>query len=330
MIGASRGHARQEPTSVEAWSLSAGDLRAEVWTYGATLVRVDVPDRHGHRVNVVRSRGDLAAHDEVTDRRGYGGATIGRYANRISDASFELDGTRHRLSANESGNLLHGGTIGFDQYVWSATGWADDDTATVELTLTSPDGDQGFPGRLDVRVGVVLEAAGITFDYTATTDAPTVVALTNHAYWNLAGGGLIDDHELELSSSRYLPVRADLIPTGEIASVDGTRFDFRRADAIGHHIDIETGRGFDHCFLLDGAVVAAVLRDPASGRSMTVTTDQPAVQLYTADHIDPPRSALCLETEVLPDTPNRPEFGSALLRPGETYRQTTRHAFAWN
>ncbi|WP_040495041.1 aldose epimerase family protein [Ilumatobacter nonamiensis] len=329
-VGTSRGHAGQAPTSVEAIELSAGDLRAEVWTYGATLVRLDVPDRGGERSNVIRSQGELIADDVPSYRRGCGGATIGRYANRIAGSRFELDGMVHRLMPNEGVNQLHGGPIGFDRSVWDATTSSDHDSATVELALISAAGDQGFPGRLEVRIKYILDSTSISFDYAATTDAPTVVALTNHAYWNLAGGGHVGGHELQLSSSRYVSIDADRIPTGELAPVGGTRFDFRRADAIGRHLDPETGRGFDHCFVLDGREVAATLSDPSSGRRMTVTTDQPGIQLYTADHIDPPGSALCLEAEVLPDTPNRPEFGSAVLRPGETYRQTTRHAFDWS
>jgi aldose 1-epimerase len=210
--------------------------------------------------------------------------------------------------------------------VWAGVPYLDDDSAGVEFSHVSPDGDQGYPGRLDVTVDYRLDAESLSISYRATCDAATIVNLTNHTYWNLAGLGTIADHTLRIAASRYVPVDAELIPTGGTALVAGTRFDFTQPVRVGDRIGVD---GIDHCFVFDEASIAdqVELADPASGRAMVVTTDQPGVQLYTGHQLADRFAALCLETQLPPDTPNRPEFGSAVLRPGETYRQSTRHLF---
>lgn len=307
---------------LRSFRIDNGILQVEVWDRGATLVAVEVPDGTDGRVSLVL-RPEPPAGADGSDRGGYVGATIGRYANRIAGSRFELGGEVHSLTTNEGPNHLHGGRDGFDQRVW-APELGDDE---VTFTLVSPDGDQGYPGRLTASVRYRIDRATLEIAYAAVTDAPTVVNLTNHAYWNLAGGGTVTDHEITVRAGRWLPVDDASIPTGEIAAVEGTRFDLRRPQPLA---DLLRTGGLDHCFLLDGADEVrdvATLSHPPSGRSMVVATDQPALQVYTANHMEPPYTAVCLETQRPPNAPNEPGLGPSVLHPGDTYRHRTTHTF---
>ncbi|MFF9812394.1 aldose epimerase family protein [Streptomyces sp. NPDC014006] len=310
-------------TPVHRWTLERAGVRVRVLSYGGVVQSVEVPDRQGRAGNVVLGFDDLEgylAHPEP-----HLGALIGRYANRIAGARFTLDGRTYPLVANEGRNTLHGGERGFDKRVW--------DVEPVEhglrLTRVSPRDEEGFPGRLEVTATYTLDASGaLHLAYEAVTDAPTVVNLTNHSYLNLAGSGHAGGHELRLAASRYTPVDAASIPTGELADVTGTRFDFRTPR--------KTGSGYDHNFVLDKGVTrapveVAELYDPASGRVLTVATTEPGLQLYTADHLGEPflpGGGVALETQHFPDSPNRPEFPSTVLRPGEVYRSQTVYGFS--
>jgi aldose 1-epimerase len=318
--GMTAGHIGQESMEAEAFELdNDAGLTVTVWSFGAHLVSVRTPDRSGVSGEVVLARGNRAAYD-VADRAGYLGATVGRYANRIAGGRFELDGERYQLTQNDGLNHIHGGDIGFDRYVWRSQPFTESERCGVRFSHTSPDGDEGYPGRLDVMVTYTLDTFGIlTFDYEARTDAPTIVNLTNHAYWNLGGGGTVLGYDLTLDADHYVDVDANSIPIGAPVDVTNTEFDFRRARRIG--------RCFDHCFVLASGQPAAVVLDRNSGRRMTVSTDQPGLQVYTAQHLDPSCPALCLEAQFFPDSPNRPDFASPVLRPGDVYRQSTSHRF---
>jgi aldose 1-epimerase len=307
---------------VEEIVLSAGDLTVTVWTYGATLVEVVVPDRHGERRNVVCRLPDLAAYE---DRRlnAYVGSTVGRYCRGVRDGAFVLDGTRHVLDRNAGGHHLHGGRDGFDRRVWHATRVeSGDDHATAVLELVSADGDQGYPGEVTATVAYRLDAGGrLTFDYGAVTTAPTLVGLTNHAFWNLAGHGTVDDQELTLHADRVVPFDEELFPLDEPPRpVAGTALDFRRARRIG-------AARLDNFYVLDGPGPAAELWDERSGRRMRVTTDQPGLGVYSGDGLFAPRGGLALEAGAWPDAPNVPGAPSARLDPGQTYRHRTVHEF---
>jgi aldose 1-epimerase len=332
---------------VQRWTLREGPVEVAVLTYGALLQSVTVPDRHGEPADVVLGFDDL--DDYVADHP-YFGATIGRFANRIARGRFVLDGVEHRLPANNGANCLHGGTSGFDRRVWAATEVTEAGRAGVRLELVSPDGDNGFPGTLTTSVTVTLQDATLRLDYAATTDAPTVVNLTNHTYVNLAGAGsgTVEHHELELAASRYLPVTPDVIPTGELAEVSGTPFDFTTAQPLGRRLrdgneQLVRGQGYDHCLVLDRSAGEAIsraawLHDPGSGRVLEVWTDEPGVQLYTGnqlaatlvgkrDRVYRQADAVCLETQHFPDSPNQPSFPSTVLRPGERFTSTTEFRF---
>ncbi|WP_328538947.1 aldose epimerase family protein [Streptomyces sp. NBC_00344] len=308
-------------TPVHRWTLERGGTRVRVLTYGGIVQSVDVPDREGARTGVALGFADLAGYLE---RPGpYLGALVGRYANRIAGGVFTLDGQTYRLARNNPPNSLHGGDLGFDKRVWEAEPAG---AYGVRLSRVSPDGEEGFPGRLPVTVTYSLDGNGaLRIAYEATTDAPTVVNLTNHSYWNLAGAdsGSAAGHELRISASRITPVDEHLIPTGELAPVEGTRFDFRAPR--------KAGPGYDHNYVLDGPD-AAELYDPGSGRVLTVTTTEPGIQLYTGDHLDDgPFGAgdgIALETQHFPDAPNRPDFPSAVLRPGGVYASETVYGFS--
>ncbi|MBQ0998367.1 aldose epimerase family protein [Streptomyces nigra] len=312
-------------TEVHRWTLERAGVRVRVLSYGGIVQSLEVPDRDGRTADVVLGFADLDGY--VTHPGPYLGALIGRYANRIAGGRFPLDGVTYALDPNTPPNSLHGGARGFDKRVW--------DVAPVEhglrLTRVSPHGEEGFPGRLEVTATYTLEDGGaLRFVYEAVTDAPTVVNLTNHSYFNLAGAGSGDagGHELRLDASRFTPVDADLIPTGVLEDVTGTRFDFRQARKVGS--------GYDHNFALDKGVTkdareVAELYDPSSGRVLTVSTTEPGLQLYTADQIEEPFSpgdGVALETQHFPDSPNRPDFPSTVLRPGEVYRSETVYAFS--
>ncbi|MFD8303860.1 aldose epimerase family protein [Streptomyces sp. NPDC059690] len=309
-------------TPVERWTLERAGVRVRILSYGGVVQSVEIPDRDGRAGNVVLG---FAGLDGYVEHPGpYLGALVGRYANRIAGARFTLDGVTYTLEPNNAPNSLHGGPLGFDKRVW--------EVAPVEhgvrLSRVSPDGEEGFPGRLEVTATCTLDADGsLRIAYEAVTDAPTPVNLTNHSYWNLAGSGDAGGHELRLAASRYTPVDADLIPTGALEDVTGTRFDFRQGRKVGS--------GLDHNFVLDGGVSeaprqVAELYDPASGRVLTVATTEPGLQLYTADHLPEPFApgdGVALETQHFPDSPNRPEFPSTVLRPGEVFRSETVYGF---
>ncbi|KUN86031.1 aldose epimerase [Streptomyces bungoensis] len=310
-------------TRVHRWTLERDGVRVRVLSYGGIVQSVEVPDRDGHRADVVLGFAGLdgyLAHPEP-----YLGALVGRYANRIAGGRFPLDGRAHAVTRNEGANSLHGGDRGFDKRVWEAEPVEDG----LRLSLVSPHGEEGFPGRLEVTATYTLQAPGaLRIAYEAVTDAPTVVNLTNHSYWNLSGSGDAAGHELRLAASRYTPVDAGLIPTGALEDVTGSRFDFRTAR--------RTGSGYDHNFALDKGVTPAAeevaeLYDPASGRLLTVATTEPGLQLYTADHLPAPftrGAGVALETQHFPDSPNRPDFPSTVLRPGEVFRSETVYGFS--
>ncbi|MFG3204985.1 aldose epimerase family protein [Streptomyces sp. NPDC048192] len=309
-------------TPVHRWTLERAGTRVEVLTYGGIVRSVEVPDREGRTADVVLGFPGLdgyLAHPEP-----FLGALIGRYANRIGQARFPLDGAVYALEPNEGANCLHGGAHGFDKRVWEA----EPVEHGVRLSRVSPHGEQGFPSRLEVSATYALDASGaLHIAYEAVTDAPTVVNLTNHSYFNLAGAGHAGGHELRLAASRITPAGADLIPTGALQDVTGSRFDFRTARKVGS--------GYDHNFVLDKGVTAAPeevaeLHDPASGRTLTVSTTEPGLQLYTADHLGEPFApceGIALETQHFPDSPNQPGFPSTVLRPGEVFRSETVYGF---
>ncbi|MFI6498534.1 aldose epimerase family protein [Nonomuraea typhae] len=295
--------------------LSSGALRARVLPYGAVLQSLEIGG-----VNVVLGLDEPA---DYRTRSRYFGAVVGRYANRIAAGRFTLDGTAYQLPVNNGANSLHGGTEGFDKQDWTI---AASSPHSVTLSLTSPDGDQGYPGRLTATVTYTLDGDALRLAYTAVTDAPTVVNLTNHTYFNLAGGGDIRDHVLQMDAHRYLPVDEGKIPTGELAPVRGTPFDFTAPVAIGQRY----GAAYDHCFVLDGRIRVV---EPGSGLAMEVTTTEPGVQFYAGGMLDPaatpygPFSGFCLETQHFPDSPNRPHFPTTVLRPGERVESSTTYRF---
>jgi aldose 1-epimerase len=309
-------------TVVRRCTLERAGVRVRVLSYGGIVQSLEIPDRAGRRADVVLGFADLEGY--VAHPGPYLGALVGRYANRIAGGRFVLDGVTYALGRNNGPNCLHGGERGFDKRVWDMTPAGHG----VRLSRVSPHGEEGFPGRLEVSATYTLEASGaLRIAYEAVTDAPTVVNLTNHSYFNLAGSGPTEGHELRIAASRVTPVDADLIPTG-IASVDGTPFDFRTPRG--------TGSGYDHNFVLDKGVTpepveVAELHDPASGRTVTVATTEPGLQLYTADHLESPFApgdGIALETQHFPDSPNRPEFPSTVLRPGEVFRSETVYGFS--
>ena len=329
----------EDGTAVDIYTLTnQNGMRARIMTYGAIVVSLETPDRDGKLANVTMGFEDLQGY---LDGHPFFGATVGRYGNRIAGGKFTLDGTEYTLAANNGPNHLHGGEKGFDKVVWHAGRVAG--RTAVKFTYTSPDGEEGYPGQLDTTVVYTLtDENELRIDYTAATDKPTHVNLTNHCYWNLAGAGVGDilDHQLMLNAEKYLPVDDTLIPTGELADVEGTVMDFRRPTAIGARIAEVPGGGYDHCYVIQGGgdslTLGAEVYDPSSGRVMQITTTQPGVQFYTGNFLDGgPRSggagkhgAFCLETQHFPNSPNQPDFPSTVLRPGETYQTTTIHKFS--
>ncbi|OAH09821.1 aldose epimerase family protein [Streptomyces jeddahensis] len=335
-------------TEVHRWSLANGGTRMTVLSYGGIVQSLEIPDRNGDYANVSLGFGSL---EEYVASSPYFGALIGRFGNRIAKGRYTLDGETHELPVNDGENSLHGGTGGFDKRVWDVEPFTSGADAGLVLTYTSADGEMGYPGTLTAKVTYTLTADGDwRIDYEATTDKATVVNLTNHVYWNLAGegSGSVHDHELEIAASRYTPVDSGLIPTGELAEVAGTPFDFRRTKTVGEDLRVADqqllyAQGFDHNLVLDKGVTAepkhfATLKDPASGRTLKIATTEPGVQFYSGNFLDGTLvgtagriyrqgDALCLETQHYPDSPNQPEFPSTLLHPGETYRSTTVHSF---
>ncbi|MGJ6963370.1 aldose epimerase family protein [Streptosporangium sp. G11] len=306
---------------VERHVLSNGPMRAAILSYGAILQSLEVSG-----VDVVIGYDNLG--DYLTRSR-YFGAVVGRYGNRIAGGRFTLEGHDYELPVNNGPNSLHGGPHGFDTRVWRIT--AASDTA-VTLEYVSRDGEEGYPGTLTASVTYTLTGDAIRLDYHAVTDAPTVLNLTNHSYFNLAGGGDVLKHVVRIDADHYLPVDATQIPTGELAPVAGTPFDFTSPREIGERItDPLLGGGYDHCYVLRGGIE---VREPAGGLAMEVTTTEPGVQFYTGNFLDGVATAygkhagLCLETQHFPDSPNRPDFPSVVLRPGERFASTTTYRFS--
>ncbi|TCC53747.1 galactose mutarotase [Kribbella capetownensis] len=339
-----------EGVAVDVYTFTNGRVTISMLTWGATIQRVETPDRRGRTKNISLGFDNLPDYAALSP---YFGATIGRYGNRIAKGRFTLDGTTYQIPVNNGENALHGGTIGFDKKVWKAKTVRTDDSVGVAFSYVSPDGEMGFPGELSTTVTYTLDRRdNLRIDYQATVAGkPTVVNLTNHVYFNLAGegSGSIDDHVLELNASSYTPVDAGLIPTGEIAPVAGTPFDFNKPTPIGarlrgDHPQLIVGRGYDHNFVLggktdhDGLRFAARFWEPEDGRTVTVHTDQPGAQFYSGNFLDGTflgignkayrqGDAFAFETQHFPDSPNQPNFPSTVLRPGETYATTTIYTF---
>lgn len=333
--------------SVAQYTLkNARGMKMEVISYGGIITSLTAPDKDGTYENIVLGYDELAQYQEENP---FFGAIIGRYGNRIARGKFTLDGTEYTLETNNGPNHLHGGERGFDKVVWEVTEMPSDTDPGLQLTYLSPDGEGGYPGNLQTTVTYTLKADNtLVIDYTATTDQPTIVNLTQHTYFNLSGktSSTILDHKLVLAADKYLPVDATLIPTGELAPVAGTPFDFTEAKRIGQDIEapndqLAKGKGFDHCWVFTksgGATAIASLHHPATGRFMEVFTDEPAIQFYSGNFLDGTlpapgggtfalRSGLCLETQHYPDSPNQAAFPSVVLQPGETYETSTSYRF---
>lgn len=320
----------------------ARGLEADIIAYGGAVVSLRAPDRRGVLGDVVLGFDDLAGYRAT---KTYMGALVGRYANRIARGRFTLDGREHQLATNDGANHLHGGVRGFDKVVWDAAPVGDD---ALALRYRSRDGEEGYPGNLDVEVVYTVTAENeLRIDYAATTDRDTVVNLSHHSYFNLGDGDILA-HQLTIDADRYLPVDGGLIPTGEIASVAGTPFDFREATAIGARIDaaheqLALAGGYDHNWVLRGTMGdlrrAARVSDPASGRAMEVWTTEPGLQFYSGNFLEGTergkggrplahRGAFCLETQHYPDSPNQPAFPTTRLAAGSRYASTTIYRFA--
>lgn len=334
----------KDGTAVDLFVLSNDSgMEVAIATYGGIIVRLTAPDRHGRPADVVLGLDTL---DGYLKGHPYFGCIVGRYGNRIARGRFTLNGIEHKLATNNGENHLHGGLKGFDKAVWKAREIQAPEARGVELSHLSKDGDEGYPGNLSVKVAYTLSDRNeLAIDYSATTDKDTVVNLTNHTYFNLAGQGEGDilAHELTLLAGRFTPVDKGLIPTGEIQSVKGTPFDFTKPVAIGARIDqddeqLRFGMGYDHNFVLDSAggtlAKAAEVHDPKSGRVLEVWTTEPGVQFYTGNFLDGSltgkggkvyrrRYGFCLETQHFPDSPNRPEFPSVVLKAGGVHRSKT-------
>jgi aldose 1-epimerase len=339
--------------AVDLYTLKNGGVTVKITNYGATITEIDTPDRHGNSHNITLGFPDLAGYVTNTTGPGttYFGATIGRYANRIGGAMFELNGVTYHLPANNNGNTLHGGPNGFHTKLWSASSSVGPDGPAVTFSYTSPDGEEGFPGTLVTQVTFTLTRQGaLDMKYQATTDKDTVINLTNHAYFNLAGEGSGDvyDQLLRIDASSYTPVDATLIPTGQIAPVAGTPLDFRSLTPIGARIrdsfqQLVLAHGYDHNFVIDqqkksGLSEAAFAVDPGTGRTLRVLTTEPGVQFYSGNFLDGSLvgtsgttyrqgDGFTLETQHFPDSPNKPNFPSTVLRAGDTFQSETVYAF---
>lgn len=333
--------------AVELVTLTNGrGMEVRVMTYGAIIVSLRVPDRNGVPGDVVLGYDSLAGYLRSSP---YFGAVVGRYGNRIARGRFTLDGTEYRLAVNNGPNHLHGGRRGFDKVVWEAAPFEDRRGAGVVLRHTSPDGDEGYPGTLRAQVTYTLtDGNELILEYEATADKPTPVNLTQHSYFNLAGSGTILGHVLTIPADRFTPVDSTLIPTGVLAPVEGTPFDFRTPTRIGARIkqadpQLRFGGGYDHNFVLTrpdtGMALAAFVADSESGRTLEIRTTEPGIQFYSGNFLDGSltgkggvvyrhRTGFCLETQHFPDSPNHPEFPSTILRPGQTYRSRTAWTFA--
>jgi aldose 1-epimerase len=320
---------------------SAG-TEVSVINYGGIIVALKVADRSGETGDIALGFDRL---EDYLESSPYFGSIVGRYGNRIAEGRFSLDGSTYSLARNDGSNHLHGGLVGFDKVLWRAEAFSQGDSRGVVLAYRSPDGEEGYPGTLDATVTYTLtDANELVFDYRATTDRATPVNLTQHTYFNLAGGGDILSHELMIRATRFTPVGAGLIPTGEIQEVRRTALDFTSPAAIGSRIEstemqMRIAGGYDHNFVLDNAndgppALSARVREPSTGRILEVYTTEPGLQFYSGNFLDGSlrgkggaayghRSGFCLETQHFPDSPNQPDFPSTILRPGETYESRT-------
>lgn len=326
---------------------NAGGAEATITNYGGIVVSLLVPDRTGKMVDVVLGYDDLAGYIKTTP---YFGALIGRYGNRIAGAKFTLDGKTYTLAANDGANSLHGGLKGFDKVVWSGRPVESKLGAALELTYLSQDGEEGYPGNLDVKaVYTLTNDNSLRVDFTAHTDKATVANLTHHSYFNLAGDGDILDHLVTINADRFTPVDKGLIPTGELKPVAGTPFDFRQATAIGARIktddaQLKAGGGYDHNWIVNQKTVGALglqarIESPRTGIVLEVSSTEPAVQFYSGNFLDGKitgkkgrvyahRTGFCFEPQHYPDSPNQPAFPSTVLRPGQTYQNTIIYHFS--
>ncbi len=337
-------------SEIYKYTLSNGKMSVEISNYGATVLSIKTPDRYGILRDVACGYDDIRSYIEGD---GYQGAIIGRVGNRICGGEFELDGKKYHLATNDGKNHLHGGNVGFDKRVWDVISINDADEPEITLGLISPDGDEGYPGRLSVEVTYTLTLENeFCIKYRATTDVRTPINLTNHTYFNLGGcgSGKIHGHILQIDADTYLPTDRELIPTGEIRSVAGTPFDFREAKEIGRDIaedneDLSNAKGYDHCFNFTGGEpnytkFRARVYEPTSGRVMELYTDQPCVQFYTGNFLtnekypfrkgckQTPQTAFCLETQHMPDAVNHPNFTNVVLDPEDIYEYTTVYKFS--
>jgi aldose 1-epimerase len=334
-------------TPVDVYTLrNHQGAEVRITTYGGIVVSLKVPDREGRIGDVVLGYDTLAEYVEVNP---YFGCLVGRYGNRIARGKFTLDGTEYTLAVNNGPNHLHGGIKGFDKVVWEARSYETQQGPTLELSYVSRDGEEGYPGNLNVTaIYTWRDDNSLRLDYTATTDKPTVVNLTQHSYFNLAGRGDILGHEVMINASRFTPVDETLIPTGELRRVDGTPFDFRVPTAIGARINraneqLKFGNGYDHNWVINNPTgqleLQARVYEPTTGRVLEVLSTEPGLQFYTGNFLDGSitgkggwkyefRHGFCMEPQHFPDSPNQPEFPSVVLRPGETYRNTIMYRFA--
>jgi aldose 1-epimerase len=333
------GTADGKPVTLFTLTNASGNS-VQMIDYGAIVVAIHVPDRDGKLVNVTAGFDSLAGYLE---RHPYFGSTVGRFCNRIAKGKFGLDGKTYSLAINNGPNHLHGGEVGFDKKMWQAEEIRGNDHVGLRFTLVSPDGDEGYPGALTTTAEYIWDNANrLTLTFQASTDKPTVVNLTNHAYFNLggAGSGSIYNHELTLASDEYLPVDENMIPTGAYAKVAGTPLDFSSPHAIGERItELKSTNGYDHCYVVRGEPgslrLAANVVDPATGRTMQIHTTQPGIQLYTGNFLQGTpgnanykvHEAFCLETQHYPDSPNQPAFPSTVLKPGSTLKEVTQFTF---
>jgi aldose 1-epimerase len=338
--------------AIDLYSLSnKKGMEVSITNFGATIVTLRVPDRDGKTADVVLGFDTLEGYESG---KSYFGATVGRYANRIGGGTFSIDGKTYTLPKNNGNNTLHGGIVGFNKKVWKAREIASKDGASLELSYLSPDGEEGFPGNLSVKVvfTVPVDRNELKIDYAATTDKDTVLNLSNHSYFNLTGEGNGDilDHVMTLHAKQVTPVDKTLIPTGELRDVAGTPMDFNTATAIGKRINdnyeqLVFGKGYDHNWVIarpgsgSGLTIAAVAYDPKSGRTLEVLTSEPGVQFYSGNFLDGSakgkggkaygqRAAFCLETQHFPDSPNHPNFPSTLLKPGAAFHAETMFRFS--
>ena len=333
--------------SVDLYTLkNTAGAEAQVTTYGGIVVSLKMPDRNGSFNEVVLGFRSIADYEKQT---AYIGSLIGRYGNRIAKGRFVLDGKAYDLTKNNGENHLHGGDRGFNTVIWKAAPRMTDAGPSLDLLYTSADGEEGYPGRLDVKVTYTLTNSNeLRVDYSATTDKPTIVNLTQHSYFNLAAGGTVLKHRLQINANKITPTDSSSIPTGELMSVAGTPFDFTKLREIGKHIDadneqIKFGKGYDQNWVLKKKLgelsLAAIVVEPKTGRRMEVLTTEPGLQFYSGNYLDgsmkghggnvySQRTGFCLEAQHFPDSPNKQNFPTTVLRPGEPYKQTTIYRFS--